>query len=239
MKQSRIRARGNSEPEFATECALFTANMLDDNDAGAAYLNALKQSAGAAAAPAPAVETKAPQPAGTTYSSLASTPWQEKRKSPRYSCDGSARMQRPGGASTWARFTDISLHGCYIETAGPYSIGTNLELKLEAHDIRVEATGQVRVSYPGLGMGVAFMKISEQEQSHLQELLRRISARDLTAGVPVDPQPSSFTDPLLVSQAESSSAPNPRAVLQELMKFFESRHMLGRDEFLRILRTSR
>lgn len=213
--------------------------MLDDNDAGAAYLNALKQSAGAGAAPAPAPEASALQSTGTTYTSLASAPWQEKRKSPRYACDGSVRLQKPGGASTWARFTDIGLHGCYIECASPYSIGTNLDLKLELDGIRVEANVQVRVSYPGLGMGVAFMKISEQEQSHLHELLRAISARDLTAGQPVDSQSSSIADPLLVSNAESPADPNARAVVREIVKFFEHRHMLGRDEFLRILRTSR
>jgi len=213
--------------------------MLDENEAGAAYLNALKQSSGAGAAPAPAAEAGAPQSTGTTYSSLASAPWQEKRKSPRYVCDGSVRLQKPGGASTWARFTDISLHGCYIESASPYSIGTNVDVKLELQGIRVEANGQVRVSYPGLGMGVAFMKISEQEQNHLQELLRRISVRDLTAGLPVDSQASSIADPLLLPQEESSTAPNAPAVVREIVKFFEHRHMLGRDEFLRILRASR
>ena len=213
--------------------------MLDDNDAGAAYLNALKQSSGAGAAPARAPDEVKPQPAGTTYSSLANAPWQEKRKSPRYVCDGSARLQKPGGASTWARFADIGLHGCYIECASPYGIGTNLDLKLELEGIRVEANVQVRVSYPGLGMGVAFMKISAEEQNHLQELLRRISARDLTAGLPVDSQPSSSADPLLVPNAESQANPNARAVVREIVKFFEHRHMLGRDEFLRILRTSR
>ena len=58
---------------------------------------------------------------------------------------------------TWATFTDISLYGCYIEAQATFPAGTVLNLKLEANGIRVETRGNVRVNYPYLGMGVAFV----------------------------------------------------------------------------------
>src|SRR5438270_8499802 len=99
--------------------------MADDNDAGAAYLSALRQSTkanvGAAAAPARALDPNHP---ATTLPQKSNSASAEKRKSPRYKCEGSARIQHVGSATaTWAKFADISLHGCYVETATPLRAG--------------------------------------------------------------------------------------------------------------------
>src|SRR5579863_8839946 len=56
----------------------------------------------------------------------------EKRRSPRYRCQGSAQIRESeSGVSTWAAFTDISLHGCYVEAAGTYPMGSMLSLSIE------------------------------------------------------------------------------------------------------------
>jgi hypothetical protein len=57
---------------------------------------------------------------------------------------------------TWSTFTDISLNGCYVEAQATYPAGTLLHMKLESNGIRVEIKGKVRISYPYLGMGIAF-----------------------------------------------------------------------------------
>jgi hypothetical protein len=57
---------------------------------------------------------------------------------------------------TWAAFTDVSLHGCYVEAQATYPAGAMLPMKLEANGVRLETKGSVRVSYPYLGMGIAF-----------------------------------------------------------------------------------
>lgn len=54
---------------------------------------------------------------------------------------------------TWASFTDISLHGCYVEAQATYAVGTVLQIKLEANGVKVEVTGNVRMSYPTLVWG--------------------------------------------------------------------------------------
>src|SRR5271166_3561728 len=53
----------------------------------------------------------------------------ERRRSPRYRCQGSAQIREvETGVSTWAAFTDISLHGCYGEAACTYAMGSTLSL---------------------------------------------------------------------------------------------------------------
>lgn len=49
---------------------------------------------------------------------------------------------------TWATFTDISFHDCYVEAQATYPAGTVLQLKPEAQLWRVLVTGNVRLSYP-------------------------------------------------------------------------------------------
>jgi hypothetical protein len=210
--------------------------MPDDNDAGASYLSSLRQSAkphsasasASAAAPARALETNplnAPSP-GNSVSA-------DKRKSPRYVCEGSARIQEVGGTTaTWAKFADISMHGCYVETASPSRSGTLLTLKLDANSFRIEATGEVRVVYSGLGMGISFVKMSGEDRGRLRELVRSISPPSVIVTQPGSHRAPSAPPPSQVVPAVT----DPAVALQAIVKFFEDRHVMGREEFLKILR---
>jgi PilZ domain len=215
--------------------------MALDNDS-VSYLKALKQTvapqAASAAAPAPARDPNLEEhPAVVTAGSTVPQPQfagAEKRRSPRYKCEGSAEMREEGcDVRTWATFTDVSLHGCYVEAQATYPVGSLLHMKLAANGITVETKGTVRVSYPYLGMGIAFTAISDEERKLLKELLGTLShptmimgpgiASSLPTCGPLDSVP-------LISDA--------RAAIQALMEFFESHHILTREEFLRVLRKS-
>ena len=130
--------------------------MAEEIKESVAYLVALKQSGSAAAAPAEAKEARVPNASGAPEKTGA-----EKRRSPRYKCEGSVKISEEGcEVATWASFTDVSLHGCYVEAQATYPVGTVLTMKLEANDVRFETKGVVRVTYPYLGMGIAFNDIS-------------------------------------------------------------------------------
>jgi hypothetical protein len=221
--------------------------MADEPDAGAAYLAALKrstepqagprpgpqagpQAGGAAAASAPEV----PRPARVRSDNTISPRSADKRKSPRYPCQGSAYIRETeSGVTIWTAFTDISLHGCYVETTTTYPFGVKLGLKLEANGYKIEATGEVRVVYPNLGMGITFANMSEEDRERLRELVRSISRPSVILGSrPAAPAPSPSQSGALPDVA------NPAAALQAIANFFEDRHMMGREEFLRILRKS-
>jgi hypothetical protein len=213
--------------------------MAQEIDEGVAYLRALKRSGSSIAttAAATAREITAPghsAPDGATADSNERFQGSEKRRSPRYKCEGSAEVREEGcDVRTWATFTDVSLHGCYVEAQATYPVGTVLHMKLETNGLRLEATGNVRVSYPYLGMGVAFVELSEANRAQLRQMLGQIS------------RPSAIMGPGIASTLPASgpldavpAIADPAAAMQALTEFFESRQMLMREDFLRILRKS-
>jgi len=209
--------------------------MSDEIDDGANYLAALRRSGSSSTAPTPAREVAAASGEAQSAIAYPSPPAigaiQERRNSARYKCKGSARIQEIGGVtSTWVTFADISMHGCYVESAAPCRVGTRLALKLDANGFRVEAIGEVRVSYPGLGMGISFTKVADEDCNRLRELVRSVCRPSVIQGSRI-----AMTSVPMV-QFDVSSVANPTAVLQAMLSFFKDRQMMGREEFLRILR---
>lgn len=214
--------------------------MAEETNEGIAYLTALKKSSTPNASSAGAPAADASQPAQIVWGGIVGTssaqtpPGSEKRRSSRYKCEGSVELREDGcDVHTWAAFTDISLHGCYVEAQATYPAGSVLHMRLEANGFRVEATGTVRVNYPYLGMGIAFEEMSEDNRVHLPELLGSIARPSVIMGpgtVSALPTASPIETVPLVS--------NPQAAIQALVDFFEIRQMLMRQDFLRILRTS-
>lgn len=200
--------------------------MSEDKTAGASYLAALKQ-IGTAAGTATA---RVPPGAGSDGGTISGPRPAEKRRSPRYRCQGSANLREIGtGIATWATFTDVSLHGCYVEAMSAFTVGANLGIIIEVNGYRVECRGTVQVVYPGLGMGIAFTTMSDANRERLRELVRSLSQHSVILGAR-----TGLGSPAL----ENSPSVNPAAALRAISEFFEQRHMLDRDEFFRILRKS-
>jgi hypothetical protein len=100
----------------------------------------------------------------------------EKRESPRYRCEGQVEIfEEHSQLWSWARISNISMHGCHVETPIPYPIGTVLQLRIKANDLQVLAIGQVRVSNPARGMGISLTGMSERDQTTLKDLLQIVS----------------------------------------------------------------
>jgi hypothetical protein len=210
--------------------------MPQEMNEGVAYLRALKQTTNRPDA-GPTEPASADKPADTASSAATvgeRFQGSDKRRAPRYKCEGSAQIREDGKeVHTWATFSDVSVHGCYVEAQATYPAGTVLHMKMEANDIRFEAQGTVRVSYPYLGMGVAFTNISAENEEHLRRLLATIS------------HPSAIMGPGIASSLPSTAPleampiiSDPAAAIQELIEFFESRQMLMRDDFVRLLKKS-
>ncbi|MGA9507572.1 MAG: PilZ domain-containing protein [Candidatus Sulfotelmatobacter sp.] len=218
--------------------------MSDEENAGAAYLAALKKSAPQAAAAATALAPIVSSPGQKNDVGVAgneiSSP-DEKRKSPRYRCQGSARLREiVTGVSTWATFTDISLHGCYVEAMATFRMGAKLGLTMEVNGFRVECNGEVRVVYPNLGMGISFTTMSDSDRERLRELLRSLSRPSVILGArpEVTAAPIPKSNELSLPPNSATPVTNPGAALQAVMNFFNERHILSREEFFRILRKS-
>jgi hypothetical protein len=220
--------------------------MPDQNDVGAAYLAALKRSTlspatagavagtGAGARSAAPLDTRSIQPSPIPPVAAGRTgPISEKRRSPRYRCQGSTQLRDvKTGVAIWATFSDISLHGCYVEAASGYPVGCTLKLLIEVNGFRVEAVGEVRITYPGLGMGISFTQVSDENRARLLELVRSLSQPSVIMGV----RPA--LEPAASVLSAMPAVQNPTAAFLAIQKFFEDRQVMSRDEFGRILRKS-
>lgn len=207
--------------------------MAEPETEGVAYLTALKQSSGLYPSASPAEQPHAEHSVVFTPSGDGTYEGKEKRRSPRYKCEGSAEMREEGRTvGTFASFTDVSLHGCYVEAQATYPVGTKLNMKLDANGVRVEAKGSVRVNYPYLGMGVSFTEMTDENRQRLKELVVAARAPSTIMGPGLlPPRLSGAGDPEL-------AVSNAGAAMAALVEFFQNRHMLTREEFIAVVRKS-
>jgi PilZ domain-containing protein len=68
-----------------------------------------------------------------------------------------------GSAMISARTSDLSLHGCYIDTLNPLPTGTRVRLQLNKNNQRLELRAEVTACHVG-GMGLAFEQLSPAQQ---------------------------------------------------------------------------
>jgi hypothetical protein len=146
---------------------------------------------------------------------------EEQRGAPRYKCDGSAEFRTEGfEVRTWARVTDLSLSGCYVEMPATSPVNTPVSLMIEVNGLRVHSKGAVKTSYSMLGMGIEFTEIPDTDHLQLEEIIRQLAMEP--SAMP-QPTPSDGPDLLMII--------DPSAALNAVANFFQSHRMLTREEF--------
>ncbi len=70
-----------------------------------------------------------------------------------------------------ARTTNLSLFGCYVDTAEPFPEGTKVSLRITHGGTILAALGRVAHSEPNFGMGLAFTTIEPRSQAILEKWL--------------------------------------------------------------------
>jgi len=85
----------------------------------------------------------------------------QDRRGFRFLFDAAAEVapESSPSASVSVRATEISLHGCYLETLAPFAELTPIFVKLFYADEYFEAKGTVVYVKPALGMGVQFRQV--------------------------------------------------------------------------------
>jgi hypothetical protein len=92
----------------------------------------------------------------------------ERRSAPRHAMVLAAEVvELPRGAKLNARTADISRTGCYIDTLNPVPQGSEVRVRLTHGAETFVTVGRVvYVSY-GLGMGIAFGNVEEEQLARL------------------------------------------------------------------------
>lgn len=72
-----------------------------------------------------------------------------------------------------ARVDDISLSGCFVNTYGPVAVGEPVELMILRHSGKwLALKGHVVTYQHGVGFGLAFDDLSEENKKALQDLIK-------------------------------------------------------------------
>src|SRR5579872_537230 len=109
----------------------------------------------------------------------------ERRTSTRYPFTATCDATEPKShAKIIGRTSDLGRGGCYIDTIGPFPIGTVLVVRINREHQTLTFEGKVAFAQPGMGMGLAFTKVAPDQQAILDEWIAELS------GEPVEKQSS-------------------------------------------------
>ena len=99
----------------------------------------------------------------------------ERRRWPRVKCSVSVELHTQGQAVMWAKASDLSQGGCFIEMAIPLQNGTGFDIALWLGEAKLHLQGQVVSVQPGFGNGVRFMGLTSEHQEHLRRFIETIA----------------------------------------------------------------
>ena len=151
----------------------------------------------------------------------------ERRKHPRYPVSGGGAEVRQQGVDSriWARLTDISLGGCYLEIMSPLPVLTYVNLGLTLDEQHLNAKGQVVVSHPHFGMGVQYIDLSVADRQMLESWIAVLAAK---AGPPVGRRGGE--NPARILDKESAAL-----LVLSITEFFRNKPVMSREEFQQLL----
>ncbi|MFZ0663229.1 MAG: PilZ domain-containing protein [Acidobacteriaceae bacterium] len=96
-----------------------------------------------------------------------------RRKHPRYACEGRAEVCVPhGGLLFRGKILDLSISGCFIETAAlTLERGTPVEVYFVACQMQFRVAGHIAVLHRRRGAGIAFDDLGPRRIRQIIELL--------------------------------------------------------------------
>ena len=78
-----------------------------------------------------------------------------------------------------ARVDDVSLGGCFVNTYAKLEVGEPVDLEIELPSGEwLGLRGQVASCKPGVGFGMSFTSLTEDEIAALKELMRTVEERE-------------------------------------------------------------
>ncbi|MGH9714215.1 MAG: PilZ domain-containing protein [Candidatus Acidiferrales bacterium] len=104
-------------------------------------------------------------------------PFRDKREVPRYSFIAEVTVTDTSSDTRFSgRISEISRKGCYVDILNPLPVATSLQLKVTRDLGAFIATGKVIYTQPGMGMGVAFVTIADDQMKTLDAWLAELKS---------------------------------------------------------------
>jgi|SRR5215469_5519042 len=130
------------------------------------------------------------------------------------------------------QLTDLSLGGCYIETASPFPGRTHVLLILRAEGVELEAHGLVRVMHPSHGMGIEFATRTDIERQQTESFIHFLVAHP---GV----QPQLLVSPQGIRADTESLCVESDDLEDPLLDLIRNHEAFSEEMFLQTLRSQR
>jgi hypothetical protein len=130
------------------------------------------------------------------------------------------------------KLTDLSLGGCYVETASPFPERSGITLCLKAADIEVEAEGMVRVMHPEFGMGIEFASATPEQRTQVASFIEFLTSQPGT-------MPELLITPRALAADDSYNSAPPQEMEDPLLELLRHHESLSQEEFLQELRKQR
>ncbi|MGC2185628.1 MAG: PilZ domain-containing protein, partial [Terriglobales bacterium] len=73
------------------------------------------------------------------------------------------------------KLTDLSLGGCYVDTASPFPLGTRIILSMKVAGVSFRADGVVLVMHSELGMGIEFSQTTDSQRNDLEKFIHALT----------------------------------------------------------------
>src|SRR3972149_5455377 len=78
---------------------------------------------------------------------------------------------------------DISEGGLYLCAVQPFTIGNVLELSIPFKDKMLTVKAKVQYYQPGIGMGVMFIDLNEEQRAHIRSLIESITTKPVQTSI--------------------------------------------------------
>jgi hypothetical protein len=113
---------------------------------------------------------------------MAQTSFAKKRTNPRFAFFAEVEVTLHEGSSVLGELSELSSHGCFIDTLQPIPVGTELRLRISDGKSSCELPGKVIYADSGSGLGisgigVAFGEMTVDQYSTLDMWLRELAGR--------------------------------------------------------------
>jgi DNA-binding response OmpR family regulator len=130
------------------------------------------------------------------------------------------------------KLTDLSLGGCYIESASPFPERAQVMLTLRGEGVELQAAGLVRVMHPARGMGIEFAAGASEQRNQTEKFIQFLTHRP---GI----EPTLLVSPHTPGAAQDVYGAESNDVEDPLLDLLRNHESFSEEQFLETLRGQR
>jgi hypothetical protein len=106
----------------------------------------------------------------------------ERRSRERYPfITGADVTELVSGSRFSTRTTDLSFGGCFVDTMMPFTVGSRVHVTIAKSGVQLNVDGTVVFAQIGLGMGIAFDPVPEDQKTLLESWLGTKAPEEIIA----------------------------------------------------------